>query len=158
MKAIRCLFVLLLIAGCRRPSNQDMDGGGERKVTGIIILEKGRNSLLRDDRPKTLPVGQKLALEVVASWAIPYVGDETAKATLSVSNATIGDIDADAVFTARKPDNITITALLRVSRGTSDVVLGPTDSPTAGQQVITMRDLYQLTIVERTLDTSRPIH
>jgi len=104
-----------------------------------LIVEKNRTSL---------HVGEQMPLRVMASWAIPYVGDVTEKAKLTANDPTLGELDSKGVFTAKKPGKVTIEAVVRVVESFGgDEVLGPTDKAPAGTTVTEFLAEFKLTIV-----------
>ena len=68
------------------PGDGPLPGGGEHRITSILLLARENHTLLKENDPATVYVGQRLPLQVEASWAIPYVGDVTSGATLSVDD------------------------------------------------------------------------
>ena len=139
------ILMLLMFTGCPR---EPVVGGGDRRITGISILAREHGTLLKEKNPATLRVGERLPLRVVASWAIPYVGEVTDKAKFAVSDNTVGDLDAQAVFTARKPGSVAIEAVLRVAnRAGGHEPVGPEE--TAGSDpIVEFRDRIELTVIE----------
>jgi len=145
MKTILWLLLILLAAGCSR--EEPPVGGGERKIHHITILAKEHRTLLEDKNPTALRVGARLPLRVVASWAIPYVEDVTDKVELTVNPPAYGDLDTQAVFTARSPGKVVIDAVLRVAqRPGGHEVLAPNESPGA-DPVIAFTDRMELTVI-----------
>ena len=152
MKTIKkisaCLVMALALAGCSRQDDRLKDGGGPHEITQIILLAQTNRTLLREENPATIRVGERLPLRVEASWAIPYVGDVTQDAVISVSDPALGDVDDKAVFTARKAGKVAIEATLRVAAAPGDhKVLGRSQNG-AGATVVMFRDRYELTVTE----------
>ncbi len=149
MRTICLLLSLLVLAGCSRDTpptpnnNQPAPGGGSHRLTNILLLDRENSTLLKEKNRQTLHVGERMPLQVMASWAIPYVGDVTDRATLSVSDPTIGDLDEHAVFTARKPGKVVIEATVQAA---GDEVLERGASPPVGSTPVVFKDRIELTI------------
>jgi hypothetical protein len=93
-------------------------GGGAHVVTAIFIQTRDHASRENGQNPTTLHVGDQLALQVMASWAIPYVGDVTDQAKFTVSDPAVGNVDDHGVFTARAEGKVTIEASFQAPDGT----------------------------------------
>ena len=146
-------IVLSLLLGCSPKTETTektppMPGSGEHRITEISILGRENGTLLKDSNRKTLRVGEKMPLQVMASWQIPYVGDVTDKAKLTVTDPTIGELDSHAVFTARKPGKVVIEAVLQVAEGPGGhEVLDYAALPAKNSKVIEFRDKIELTVI-----------
>lgn len=143
------LFVTVLLVVCFLSASPAaaVPGGGPATITGIWILDKANNTLQEKNNRSTLHIGEQMPLRVMASWAIPYIGDVTTNATLTVNDPTLGDIDSKGVFAAKKPGKVTIEAVIRVvtSLG-SDKVLGLTGKVPIGKPVTEFRSQIELII------------
>jgi hypothetical protein len=101
-----------------------------------------------DKNPTTLRVGNRLPLRVAATWKIPYVGDVTDKAKISVNKPRLAVVDKQGVLTARLPGKVVVKAVLRVAdHGNKHEVLAPEEAAGA-YPVITFTDRMELTIVK----------
>lgn len=107
---VLCLMLLAMAMPCL----PQKVGAGKHQILEIQIEPKTDRASSKEDN-LTLRVGQKLPLKVVAAWAIPYVGDVTDKATLTVDKPQLAKLDNHAVVTARRPGEVVIEAALRVS-------------------------------------------
>lgn len=117
------------------------------KIIQIWILDKENKTLLEEKNRTALRVGDQLPLQVMASWAIPYVGEVTDKARLTVNDPTLGELDSKGVFTAKRPGQIAIEAVVRVVRSSGeDQLLDPTDQAPAGTPITEFRSQIELTI------------
>ena len=59
---------------CACPAKEPpLPGGGEHRITQIELLSRSNPTLLKENNPTTLAVGQQLPLRVDACWAIPSV-------------------------------------------------------------------------------------
>ncbi len=141
--ALCCTF-----AGCseKRPI---ITGGGEHKVVQILIRAYAKQASAKDRGPVSLIVGERLQLRVFAAWAIPYVSEQTEKAAWTVSDAAVGDVDKNGVFTARKAGRTVVTAVIRVADNGAGDVLGPGQTASNGP-VKTFRDELELNVREET--------
>jgi hypothetical protein len=145
MKALLCVPVFLLAAGCSG-EKEPPAGGGEHRIMAVAIVAKEGGTLRKENNPATLRVGERLHLAVRAAWAIPSVVDVTDKAALSLSDAGIAGLDAHGVLTGKKSGRVVVTAVLRVSRGTSDAPLGASDPP-GKDPVVTLKDTMDLDVI-----------
>jgi hypothetical protein len=139
-----------LLAGCSRSTalaNEPLPGGGAHEISDIWILDRANPTLMQDKNRPTLRVGEQMPLRVMASWTIPLVEDVTAKAKLTVDKPECGELDTNAVLTAREPGKIVIKAALRVAQRAYPEVLAPTE--TAGKDPVrTYESRMELTIVK----------
>jgi hypothetical protein len=138
------LSLAMAFGGCSE-NKPTRTGGGEHKVMRILIRAYAKEASARDRGPVTLLVGEGLQLRVMAAWAIPAVTEETERAAWTVGDAAIGDVDKNAVFTARKAGRTVVTAVVRVSENGAGEVLAP--GQTAGRgPVKTFRDELELIV------------
>lgn len=152
MKTLRRISVWLAIfAGVVSCSpDSPAPGGGKHEVTGISLLARAHGTLLKEKNPTQAKVGETIPFRVVASWAIPYVGDVTEKAKLTVEPAERARIDASGLFTAVAPGKVTLHAEVRVAHESgNDKVLGLEETPQAGQVVATFKDSFKIVISEK---------
>jgi hypothetical protein len=148
MAGALALSLALTFGGCseKKPMRA---GGGEHKVIGILIRAYAKEASARDRGPVTLLVGERLQLRAMAMWAIPAVTEETERATWTVSDTAVGDVDKNAVFTARKAGRAVVTTVVRVSANGAGEVLGPGQTATNGP-VKTFRNELELNVREAT--------
>ena len=148
MGILACLNTVLPGGCSRSPSpGAPVPGGGAHKIIQIWILDKENKTLLEEKNRTALRVGDQLPLQVMASWAIPYVGEVTDKARLTVNDPTLGELDSKGVFTAKRPGQIAIEAVVRVVRSSGeDQLLDPTDQAPAGTPITEFRSQIELTI------------
>jgi hypothetical protein len=123
---------LAMTFGCCSGEKRALSGGGEHKITQIYIRAYAKEATLKDKGPVSLVVGERIQLRVLAAWAIPSVTEETEKAVWTVSDPTVGDLDQNWVFTARKAGRTVVTSVIRVSEDGVSEVLGPEQPATSG--------------------------
>ncbi len=141
----KAIFGLLLVVIAAYGFSQVL-GGGEHKIISIKIMAKTQDG--GDKDPTTLRVGKRLPLQVVAAWKIPYVGNVTDKAKISVNNPRLVVVDKQGVLTALRPGKVVVEAVLRVAdHGNKHEVLAPEEAAGA-YPVITFTDRMELTIVK----------
>jgi alpha-mannosidase len=151
------IVLSLLVVGACQPGDKTAmsdrtppaPGGGEHRITSIMILDRENGTLLQNKNRQTLRVGEKMPLRVMASWLIPYVGDETDKAKLTVSDPAVAELDSHVVLTARKPGKVVITAVLRVADGAGGHEVLDYAAPAAGVKVIEFTDHIEMTRQQR---------
>jgi len=144
MAGALALSLAMAFGGCseKKPVRA---GGGEHKVIGILIRAYSKEPSAKDRGPVTLLVGERVQLRAMARWAIPAVTEETDRATWTVSDAAVGDLDRNAVFTARKAGRTVVTAVVRVSENGAGQVLAP--GQTAGNGAVkTFSDELELIV------------
>lgn len=143
--SLACLGVMLLV-GCSR-STMPPTGGGPHEITQILILDRANTTLIKDKNHSILHVGEKLPLQVRAVWAIPSVTEVTDMVKLTLDNPDCGELDTNAVLTARKPGKLVVEAVLRVAgEAGNHEVLGLMTVAPVGVPIIQFRDRIELTI------------
>jgi hypothetical protein len=145
MAGVMALSFAMTFGGCSEKKPMPVVGGGERKVIQIYIRAYSKQPSLKDKGPVSLQVGERVQLRVLAVWAIPSVTEETEKAAWTVSDTAVGDLDKDAVFTARKAGHVVVAAVVRVSEDGAGEVLGP-GQPDSGT-IKTFRDELELNVL-----------
>jgi hypothetical protein len=143
---VLALSFCLAFGGCSE-KKPPLTGGGEHKVIQILIRAYSKQASAKDKGPVTLLVGERFQLRVMAAWAIPSMTEETQKAIWTVSDAVVGDVDKDGVFTARKAGHEVVAAVIRVSENGAGEVLGPGQTASSGP-VKTFRDELELFVRE----------
>jgi hypothetical protein len=150
---VLALAFAMMLGGCaerKAPvagSPGGSQGGGERRITQILIRAYSKQASAKDRGPVSLSVGERLQLRVMALWAIPAVTEETQRAEWAVSDPAVGQVDQDGVFTARKAGRDMVTAVVRVSKDGAGEVLGPGQSASNGP-VKTFRDELEVIVRE----------
>ena len=149
MAGVLALAFCLTFGGCsdKRPM---VSGGGEHRVIRILIRAYAKEASAKDRGPVSLVVGESLQLRVMAAWAIPCVTEETERATWTVSDTAVGDVDKEGVFTARKAGRTVVTAVVRVAENGAGEVLGPGQTASSGP-IKTFRDELELDVWEATV-------
>lgn len=140
------LVITVFVASCSQEPPEA--GGGEHKVRGILLLASEHRTLLKERNPDTAKVGDVIPFRVVASWAIPYVGDVTEKAKLTADPPDRAKVDAAGVFTALAPGKVVVRAEVKVAhRMAGDEVL---DFEKASQDdaVSTLTDSVEITVTK----------
>ncbi|MGO8705218.1 MAG: Ig domain-containing protein [Candidatus Brocadiia bacterium] len=145
MAGLLALSLSMTFGGCSEKKPM-LPGGGEHKVIQLFIRAYSKEASAKDKGPVTLRVGERLQLRAMAAWAIPSITEETERAAWTVSDPAVGDMDKDAVFTARKAGRTVVTAVIRVSEDGAGEVLGP--EQTASGPVKTFSDELELNVRE----------
>jgi hypothetical protein len=143
--AVLALSFPMTFGGCSEKKPM-LPGGGEHKVIQILIRAYAKEASAKDKGPVTLRVGERVQLRAMAAWAIPSMTEETERAAWTVSDPAVGDMDKNAVFTARKAGRTVVTAVIRVSENSAGDVLGP--GQTTSGPVKTFSDELELNVRE----------
>ena len=89
-----------------------------------------------------------IPFQVVASWAIPYVGDATEKAKLTADPPDRAKVDAAGVFTALAPGKVVVRAEVKVAhRMAGDEVLD-IEKASQDEAVSTLTDSVEITVTK----------
>jgi len=139
---------VMTFGGCSEKKPM-LPGGGEHRVIQVVIRAYAKEASAKDKGPVNVLVGERVQLRVMAAWAIPSMTEETQKATWTVSDAAVGDVDKDGVYTARKAGRAIVTAEIRVSEDGAGEVLGPGQTAGSGP-VKTFTDKLELNVQEAT--------
>src|ERR1035437_4640936 len=94
------LWLLTAPAGCSREPS--LAGGGSHKIEQISFAVQERDARHTAESPLKLHVGHRVALRVMARWAIPSETDVTEKAMLTLSDPGAAELDPQGVLKARK--------------------------------------------------------
>lgn len=148
MKMLIALLMVPVFVCCNSKTKAEppLPGGGEHKISHIVILTERNQTLVKDDNPVIVSVGARLPLRVMAKWAIPSVEDVTDKVKFTVNNPAGGSVSPEGIFVAKVPGKIVIDAELRVADASSHRVLAPKEAA-GGYQVITFHDKMEIVVM-----------